>query len=295
VLGVGLALASSLSWGTADFIGGVQSRRQPVLRVVLVSQAFGLLVIGVLLATRGVPAPSLGRLVSAGLAGLAGAAGLAAFYRGLATGSMSIVAPIAATGVGIPVIVGIVGGDRPAAIQLAGIGAAVVGVVLASREKGAHELESAGSSGTSIVLALASAAGFGTFFLGLHASARADPFWATFAARACSVVALSVVAAVWRRGLTGGADATSRDGVGRSVGVRGWVALAAVGTLDVGANALYALATRHGLLSVVSVLSSLYPLGTVGLARMLLGERVQRVQEIGVVAALTGVLLIAAG
>lgn len=293
MLGVGLALASSLSWGISDFVGGVQSRRQPVLRVVLVSQAFGLIVVGVLLAARGLPIPSLGRMVPAGLAGLAGAAGLAAFYRGLAMGSMSIVAPIAATGVAIPVIVGILGGDRPAAIQLAGIGAAVLGVVLASREKETHESQ---SSGASIVLALAAATGFGTFFLGLHASARADPFWATFAARACSVAALSVVAAVWRRGMAGGvAEGTSRDGGGRSAGVRGWVALAVVGTLDVGANALYALATRHGLLSVVSVLSSLYPLATVGLARMLLGERVQRLQEIGVLAALTGVLLIAAG
>jgi drug/metabolite transporter (DMT)-like permease len=100
-------------------------------------------------------------------------------------------------------------------------------------------------------------------------------------------------------GVRAGIGIGAGDDVGRAgrrgIRVRDWLALAVVGTLDAGANALYALATRHGLLSVVSVLSSLYPLATVGLARVLLGERVRRVQEIGVVAALTGVLLIAAG
>jgi drug/metabolite transporter (DMT)-like permease len=301
VLGLVLALASSACWGVSDFIGGLQSRRVPVLRVVYVSQAAGLVLLGLILAARGVAVPAPGRLWQAGLGGLAGAAGLAAFYQGLAIGSMSIVAPIAATGVSIPVIAGILGGERPAAPQVAGIAAAVIGVLLASREQHpgrAHAVvprraplevskrsPAAGRSAarTSVALALASAAGFGCFFLGLRASARADPLWATCAARVVSVAALTAVAARSRGTFRGRADA------------RAWCALAVVGILDVGANVLYAMATRHGLLSIVSVMASLYPLGTVGLARVLLGERVGRLQEAGVVAALTGVLLMAAG
>lgn len=296
MLGLVLALASSACWGVSDFVGGLQSRRVPVLRVVYVSQAAGLIVLAVVLAARGVAAPALAQLWQAALGGLAGAAGLAAFYRGLAIGSMSIVAPIAATGVSIPVIAGIIGGERPGALKLAGIVAAVVGVLLASREEDSHRPPSVVGSAarisspsvgrsaarTSVGLALVSAAGFGCFFLGLHASARADPLWATLAARVASVAALSAVAAA--------SPALVR---GQSRG--GWGALVVVGTLDVAANVLYAVATRHGLLSIVSVMASLYPLGTVALARILLGERVGRIQEAGVVAALTGVLLIAAG
>jgi drug/metabolite transporter (DMT)-like permease len=280
VLGIALALASSLSWGVADFIGGTQSRRLAVLTVVLVSQASGLVVLGLVLAARGRGAPALEHLLPAAAGGIAGLVGLGAFYRGLALGTMSIVAPIAATGVALPVLVGVAGGDRPAALQLVGIAAAVIGVALASLERpeGAAARSVARES---VALALLAAVGFGLFFVGMRSSARSDPLWATFAARTASVIALLALTA-WRRPPLGQARGS-------------WALLCVAGTLDVGANVLYAIATRHGLLSVVSVLSSLYPLATVALARLLLGERVRRVQEVGVAAALAGVLLIAAG
>jgi drug/metabolite transporter (DMT)-like permease len=231
-------------------------------------------------AVRAKAPPDIGRLVPAAAAGIGGIAGLTAFYRGLAIGTMSIVAPISATGVMVPVIVGVAGGDRPSAIQVAGIASAIVGVVLASREhEEGMDRQQAGSA--SIVLSLIAALGFGSFFVGLRSGARADVAWALVASRSAGVVVLGLAAAARP-------PARVRDR-------RATIVLVVMGGLDLSANAFYALATRHGLLSVVAVAASLYPLATVLLARVILGERVRRVQEAGIVAALTGVLLIAAG
>lgn len=286
MLGLSLALISSLCWGVADFIGGVQSRRMAVLRVVAVTQGAGLIVLGVVLLARGSGPPGLAKLLPAAGGGIAGVVALASFYRGLAVGTMSIVAPIAATGVAVPVIAGIAGGEHPATLQVVGICAAVVGIVLASRERHEEEAPRAAAR-ASVGLALAAALGFGLFFLGVRASARSDALWSAFAARATSVVVLGLALARARSMFDGAAGGLRGGGA--------WRRLILAGTLDVSANVLYAIATRHGLLSVVSVLSSLYPLATVLLARIVLGERVRAVQEAGVAAALAGVLLIAAG
>jgi drug/metabolite transporter (DMT)-like permease len=280
VTALALALTSSLCWGVSDFVGGLQSRRVPLLVVMLVSQWVGLLGLVVLLAVRGTGPPEIARLLPAALAGTAGLAALAAFYRGLAIGTMSIVAPIAATGVAVPVIVGVAGGDRPGGLQLAGLVAATVGVILASREGDASSA-SAERKRISIGLALVAALGFGSFFVGLRISARADVPWALFAARATGCACLLLLAAHKRARVTG---------LGVSLPL-----LVLAGLLDLSANATYALATRHGLLSVVAVASSLYPLATVALARLVLKERVRRIQEVGIATAVLGVLLLAAG
>jgi drug/metabolite transporter (DMT)-like permease len=280
VTALALALTSSLCWGVADFVGGLQSRRVPLLVVMLISQWVGLLGLLVLLGLRGTGPPELIRLVPAALAGTAGLAALAAFYRGLAIGTMSIVAPIAATGVAVPVIVGVAGGDRPGGLQLAGLVAATIGVVLASREGDVSDV-SAARRRTSIGLALVAALGFGSFFVGLRISARTDVLWALLAARATGCACLLALAVGQRVRLSG---------LGVSLPL-----LVIAGLLDLSANATYALATRHGLLSVVAVASSLYPLATVALARLVLKERVRRVQEFGIAAAVLGVVLLAAG
>lgn len=275
-----LALTSSLCWGISDFVGGLQSRRVPLLVVMLISQWVGLLGLLVLLGLRGTGPPDIARLVPAALAGTAGLAALAAFYRGLAIGTMSIVAPIAATGVAVPVIVGVAGGDRPGGLQLAGLVAATIGVVLASREGDASGV-SAARRRMSVGLALVAALGFGSFFVGLRISARTDVLWALLAARATGCACLLLLAVGRRVRLTG---------LGVSLPL-----LVIVGLLDLSANATYAVATRHGLLSVVAVASSLYPLATVALARLVLKERVRRVQEFGIAVAVLGVVLLAAG
>ena len=268
-----------MCWGLADFLGGLQSRRHAVASVLLVSEVAGLGPVVLYVALSGAAAPAWVHLWPAAAGGAAGVVALGAFYRALATGTMSIVAPISATGAIVPLAVGIADGDRPGALRLAGIAAALLGVVLAARELGADE-RPRGVSG-SVALALVAALGFGLFFVGLRSAASASVPWAMLVARASAVplVALAVL----------GARAPLR--LGRSV----LPALAVVGLLDVSANGLYALATTHGLLSVVSVLGSLYPVTTVLLARLVLHERVRRTQEVGIVVVLAGVGLIAAG
>ena len=281
MLAVALGLSSSLFWGLGDFLGGLQSRRVRVLAVLLVSQASGLAAIAIGIAIARPDAPPLADLWPAAAAGLAGAIALSAVYRALAIGTMSIVAPISATGAAVPVIVGIAGGDRPAALQLAGIVAAVVGVVLASRELDEPHPEGHVPERTSIALALVAALGFGTFFVGMDAGADASVPWALLANRIASVSAVLLVVAAARIPLPGSP--------------RRLAPLVLIGLLDAGANGLYAWGTTEGLVSVVAVLGSLYPVATVLLARLVLGERVRRVQEVGIVAALAGVVLIAAG
>jgi drug/metabolite transporter (DMT)-like permease len=281
MLAVALGLSSSICWGLADFLGGLQSRRVRVLAVLLVSQAAGLIAIAIGIAIARPHLPPVGDLWPAAAAGLAGALALSAFYRALAIGTMSIVAPVSSTGAALPVIVGIATGDRPSAVQVAGIVAAVAGVVLASRELEDHRPTAAVSARASIGLALIAALGFGTFFIGMKSGADASVPWALLAARAASVAAVLVAVAALHVPLP---RAPRRLGP-----------IVLVGLLDAGANGLYAAAATEGLLSVVAVLGALYPVSTVLLARVVLGERVRRVQEAGIVAALAGVALIAAG
>ena len=292
MLALAFALSSSLCWGVGDFIGGLQARRVSLLRVILVSQAAGLVVLVVVVAVRGMGPPDVVKMLPAVAGGVAGIAALSAFYRALAIGTMSVVAPISATGVAVPVIVGVAGGERPAVLQLAGILAASVGVVLVSRES-APGLAPKEGARASVALALLAALGFGSFFVGLRISARVDLVWALVSSRGAAVAALLaagiVLSWVRERPLP---DVRAAAVPGGSAVLP---ALLLIGFLDLSANLLYALATRRGLLSVVAVAASLYPLTTVLLARVVLGERVRRIQEVGIAAALAGVVLIAVG
>ena len=281
MLAIALGLGSGLFWGLADFGGGLQSRRHPVVAVLFVSQAVGLAGLVAVVALSGEPAPALDSLWPAAAGGIGGLLALAAFYRGLAIGTMSIVAPISATGSAVPVIVGLASGERPSAVQLAGILAAGVGVVLASREAPHEDAARARAGRASIGLALVAALGFGSFFVGMDRAAHVDVLWAMLAARVADAALLLPAALLLRRSF--------------DIPRTALAPLAAVGILDLTANGFYAWGTTQGLLSVVAVLGSLCPLATVLLARAVLGERVRRLQEIGVASALAGVVLIAAG
>jgi drug/metabolite transporter (DMT)-like permease len=280
-----LALGSSALWGTADFLGGSLSRRLPVLTVMFASQGAALvaLAIGVPLAG-GLLVP--GRYLVWGVSyGLVGMLALAAFYRALATGTMGIVAPIAATGVIIPVLVGLADGDRPKAHQFVGMALAVAGILLASAVEGAAtESKSANTPGRSalqsVLLAIVAAAGFGTVFVMIERGSRTSIGMTLLAARASSVAVLAVVALIVRR----------PAGSWRP----NWPVLIAVGLLDIGANGTFAVAGSRGALSEVGVLGSLYPVMTVLLARHVHNERLSRAQAAGVTTALVGVMLIAA-
>ena len=277
---VALAFLSSVSWGLADFIGGLKSRSLPLLNVLLPSQASGLALISAFVAIRGEGAPGGTFAVFAVLSAVAGITGLAAFYRALAIGNMGVVAPISACAAVVPVAVGIATGDRPGALQAAGLVLALVGVVLASREEVTGEGGRRGTArGTG--LALISALGFGFFFLAMDRAADGDVAWAMLVNRITGVAILATAFLALRTPVR----ATRRDAP----------VLIGIGFLDIGANAMFAVAATEGLVSVVAVLGSLYPLTTVGLAALVLHERPHRLAQVGVVIALCGVVLIAAG
>jgi drug/metabolite transporter (DMT)-like permease len=272
-----LALGASLCWGVGDFLGGVKSRVLPALVVMAVAQPFGLAALAVAVVVRGTGPPGP-EVAWAALAATLGTAGLVAFYRGMAAGAISVVVPIAATGSAIPVVWGLLQGDSVSLAQELGFVAAIGGSVLTTVERGGERRRLAAGTGWGMLAML----GFGAYFIPLHAAAHHDWLWPTFLFRIVSVsLAWSLV--LLRREGAGGA----RLHLG---------ALAAIGLLDTAGNVLFAAASaRHGLLSVVSVLASLYPVLTVLLARLVLRERVERLQNVGVVATLAGVVLISAG
>jgi drug/metabolite transporter (DMT)-like permease len=259
----------------------VQSRRTALLAVLLISQAVAVVpVIVAVLLTDHAP-PDATAWFWSGVAGLAGTIGIGAFYRGLAVGTMSIVAPIASTGAALPVIVGLAEGERPSAVQAIGIAVAIVGVMLAGREPD-DPARTSESSRAALGLALLAALGIGMTFVGLdQATETAGVAWSLLGQRALEVTLFAVAVLVTRPTLP-----RERTTLG---------ALALLGVLDMSAQAMFAVATTKGLLSIVSVLSSLYPATTVLLARTVLHERVSRLQEAGVVAILAGVVAISAG
>jgi len=280
VLAVVLAFSSSLCWGLADFLGGVQSRTRPLVTVLLVAQVAAVAIGVAYVAGAGDPFPELGAAALAVGAGVAGCAALAAFYRGLAIGTMSIVAPVSATGAAVPVLVGLATGERPSTIQIAGIVVAMAGIVLAAREPADAAPDP--DVRASLLLAGLAAVGFGTFFVLIdRATELGGAPWSLLLVRAGELALLGALAVASRPAMP--------------AGLRDAGPLLAIGALDFSATAFFALATQEGLLSVVSVVGSLYPAVTVVLARVVLAERVARSQELGVALTLAGVVAISAG
>jgi drug/metabolite transporter (DMT)-like permease len=278
----GLALLSGFTWGSADFVGGLMSKRLPTATVMVVSQTAGLILTAGLVVALAEPRPETRFLVYGGLGGIAGAIGLAALYKGLAVGRMSIVAPTAALSGAVPVIVGFIQGERPTMVQLTGMAIAGAGVLLAVRTTEPPGASPTGSGTRGVGFALVAALFLGLFVTSLDAAGAASPLWASLMIRFVSVPLFMLAAVVTAR--------HARRPTGREAGI-----LAGVGALDNAANVMFAVAAREGLLTLVSVLGSLYPVATVLLARWFLHERLARWQVVGVVAAFVGVAMIAAG
>ncbi len=290
VAGPGLALLSSGLWGTADFVGGVASKRIPSVVVVAWSQAAGLVAITTAAVVLGAVDVPLSWLPWSVLAGFAGAAGLVAFYAALAAGTMGVVSPIAALGAVVPVLAGVIAGERPATVQVVGVVVALAGAALASGPELALLEDGTRAGGRPVLLAVAAAIGFGVALLAIGRGAETSAVMTLVGMRAVSVTAFGaalLVLLVHR----GGAVARSLASVGR----RDVPVLAAIGLADVGANLCFGIATTLGLLSLTAVLGSLYPVMTVLLARFVLHERLLPVQVAGIGAAFVGVTLIALG
>jgi drug/metabolite transporter (DMT)-like permease len=274
-----LALSASLAWGFADFGAGSAARRLPVFVVAAVSQIAGLVFVGAIVLATAHGTPSRRQFAWAAFAGVVGVVGLSFFYRALAIGTMGIIGPITATAAIVPLAYGLGRGERPSSVQGIGVALAVVGVIVASIEP----LPEGGGRrrlGVGVGFALAAAFSFGWSLVGLSRAAPGGVAWATLTMRIAAVpIALVLALTLQRRGPS----------------ARGWLLLAAVGVTDAGATLLYGEATTRGLLSVIGVLSSLYPIVIVVLARVLLAERMARSQLAGVAVALAGVALISTG
>ena len=272
-----LALCCAATYGIGDFCGGMAARRVPATTVLLWSHLLGL---ALLLAAAPLVGGSAGGddLLIGGLGGLAGAAGVGLLYKGLSVGPMSVVAPITALlSATVPIVVGLAQGDRPSAGVVVGMVGALAAIVLVSAE-GGGSLRPADLRG--VAFALGAGLGFGVFFVALSYTGDASGIWPLVAARGASVTVVGGLALLGRVARTPPAS-----------GARSFTAVA--GALDAAANVLYLLAVREGLLSVVSVLAALYPVGTVVLARVVLKERFVALQRIGMAIALPAAILMA--
>ena len=270
-----LALAAAVSWGIGDFLGGLKSRALRPVAVLIVAQPIGGALLGLWVALRGQGPPGTAVLWAC-LASVFGTTGLIAFYRGMAAGALSIVAPIAGAGAAIPVIWGLARGDHPSSYQELGFAAALIGIVLASFERRPDAARIAAGVGWAAIAMLA----FGGYYIPMHAASQGDFLWAAFVFRLTST---TLIAAAWLVLRPPGAHRADLP------------VLASIGVLDTGGNVFFSAASAKGLVSVVSILASLYPVVTVLLARAVLAERVHRSQELGIALALAGIVLISAG
>ncbi|MCB8904375.1 DMT family transporter [Streptomyces sp. NPDC005389] len=282
------ALATSLLWGLADFGGGLLTRRIPALTVVVVSQLLAVVVLGTVVLATGAWTEAGPQLWYAVGAGVVGPAAMLAFYKALALGPMGVVSPLGSLGVVVPVSVGLLVGDRPGLVQFAGIGVAILGVVLA----GGPELRGAPVQRQAVLLTLVAAFGFGSV-MALIAEASTTVtglFLALFVQRVTNVL------------VGGGALYASVKRGGRALPEGGpqviraaLPALAFVGLADVAANGTYAIAAQQGPVTVAAVLASLYPVVTALAAYGVLKERLRAIQAAGAGLALVGTVLLATG
>jgi drug/metabolite transporter (DMT)-like permease len=271
-----LALLSSLVWGLADFLGGTLSKKRKAIAVIGGSQSFGLLFATTLSLAFGLWTWDTSVWINGIIAGALGLLGLVGFYTALATGQMGIVAPISSLSAVVPVTIGLAQGERPGTMQVTGIVIALIGVVLASGPELKGDVDP-----RPVFLAFFAAVTFGFCVYYMAKGGQINPTMTITAMRATQVAVVLVLALA----LTSMGGLIKKD----------IPLLATIGVTDAGANILFAFAASLGLLSVVAVLGSLYPIVTVLLAWWIHKERLIPVQYLGIVVTFSGVALIAVG
>lgn len=277
-----LALASALTYGVGDYCGGRASRTNPASIVTLTGQAISLVLIGLAVLVAGTPRPPFADLAWGGAAGAAGVVALVMFYWALGHGAMTVVAPTTAVvGAVVPVVAGLVQGERPHPIALVGIAIAIACVALVSGVGEADPQQRRATPPKVLIAAILAGIGFGALFVLLEHTSADSGMWPLVAARTVSVPILVVLVVVTR----------ARPGGDRRV----LLLAVAAGIFDMTANVLYLLAVRRGLLSVVAVISSLYPASTVAMAFAIDRERVSRTQAIGLGLAGLALVLVTIG
>jgi drug/metabolite transporter (DMT)-like permease len=272
-----LGLCAAVTYGAADFVGGLVTKRASPFAVVLISQAIGAPAILLLIPIFGGNF-SREALAWGALSGLGGGGGVILLYRGLAIGKMSIVAPITAVlAAAIPVVFGLTTGERPSAMSLAGVVAGFLAVYLISRSND----EAGPTAARGVVEALGAGLGFGIFFIALDQAPGGSGMWPLLGARLSALALVGLIVTFTT------ANLKRQPGTLR--------AIAAAGGLDVIANVFYLSATRRGLLSLAAVLTSLYPAMTILLARIFLKERLVALQLGGLALGAFAVALISLG
>ena len=273
--GAALSLGAAGVWGGGDFAGGIAAKRASVFRVVAIAHACGLLLMLLLVWISGEPIPPASAFGWGAIAGITDAFGVAALYKGLSTGRMGIVAPVASVITAVlPVLFGIGIEGLPGRMQLLGFVLAVVSLWLITRPDG--EVNSRNGLG----LALLAGAMFGLLLISGKEAGRYAVLWPLVGARAASTVLMFAIVVL-----------SPRDPRALRPAL---IPIVLSGVLDSLANAMFIAATRHGRLDIAAVLSSLYPASTVMLARLVLKERISKLQAIGIVGALIAVALISA-
>ncbi len=274
-----LGSATAVLFGTADFLGGLASRRESAFVVTATAHILGV----VLLATAAAVFPYESVLASdavyGAVAGVCGGIGVVALYAGLAVGRMSIVAPLTAALSGsLPAVYDLLTGDGIGWLSGVGLSLAVAAIVMVSLSS--HADEDHGVPSRAIVLAVVSGCGFAGSFIAFSFTRPESGMWPLVAARVVSATLLGGMALVRSRRVF-----VARDVAGLTLGA---------GVLDSAANLTMISAIRSGPLAVASVLGSLYPVVTVLLALGILRERVTPLQRFGVLVALAAVILTAA-
>ena len=281
MLNVALAVLSGLIWGVGDFAGGKATQGAAALPVVWVSKLVSLPLLAIFLVAMYVPVTAIG-LAWGALAGVAGLVGLVLFYRALSAGAMTVVAPVTGvTSAAIPVVAGLIWGERPSGARLLGVGCALLAIALVSiapHPPGRRQVV----NWRLIAVALGSGVGFGLFFVLLavagNAAGGSAGMWPIAGSQLSALIIGGLLVLMARSGP--------------------WPRRAALrftllaGPCDMTANALFLLATRGGDLSIVAPLAALYPVTTVILALLVDHERLRGIQVAGLAFAVAALVLV---
>lgn len=273
-----LSIFACFGWGIADFIGGLKSRSLPTLSILMISSLTGTFLLGIILLGLNSPLPDDPLLLWAIPAGIIGVVAMFLLYRSLAMGTMSILAPISATGVIIPVIWGFFSGDTLSGLCRLGIAIAILGSLLAVMEKDPKKNKRKLTKG--VGLAMGSAFFVGLYFITMDAACTHHPIWASMVMRSSALIILIPLLFFAK--------------VTVKIGRVQLPPILLMGVVDTMAAFCFAVATSKGMLSQVAVISSLYPVVTIILSSVITGERIQKIQFSGVVLAMAGVMLISA-
>jgi drug/metabolite transporter (DMT)-like permease len=280
-----LAIIAALGWGASDYFGGDASRREvPVFVVVALAELLGVVLLIPVLVIRRAPPPGDPRLLLAGLAGFSVTVELSLIYRALGRGEAFITAPTGALGAAAAVAFGLIGGDPIGVALSTGLVCALLGGAITSWSSPDGAPRDRAGAWRAGATCLAAGAAVGTSLTALHAAGRLDPNWATAAEHLSTAMSATLAAAI-------GAHQGWRNLLPRRPQLP---AIAIIAVVGVGGDLAYTAASHRGALSIVSAISSLYPVTTIGLGRVLQGHRATRIQLAGIVLALAGAALLGA-